>query len=521
MHRNRTTENNTPAWAERRREEEERRKSTAAAPREGKKKTGGGGGVARSRRYRAGVAPEWTKEEEEEEEDDDDDDDDDDSDDEKNGLELDAKKKKKKKKSEESSRRRRRSSSSEATPPTTTDEEESSGEEESKSSDSEDARDRTREMVKAKRLMNATKGVRRIEEEEKKTKEENEDEEEEEEDESDDDDDDASTTSSTSFSTSSTSGGGGPPKKMFKPVFVSKAKRDANAKAEAAARDMMMDGGDFDDQKNEEEEKMMMIKKQNAREAVQREITLEYQREVAEKDYAGEEVNTDSDDDDEEEARKNYEQWKMREFKRVVRDRCKQRLEMEEEEERERLRNMTEEERELYATKLKALKDAKEHGKEKSKMRFMQKYYHKGAFFQDAGDDEFATTEKAEIFNRDFNEATNAEKGVDRTTVPEAMRLRQGQFGKAGRSKWTHLSNEDTTFVNTEDARLRNAQQALMKQKKLEEQQPGADGGVEESKSGGNFRAGVVLGSRLAADKNVEKILDAKRAGMKSSKTTN
>ena len=36
---------------------------------------------------------------------------------------------------------------------------------------------------------------------------------------------------------------------------------------------------------------MMMIKKQNAREAVQREITLEYQREVAEKDYAGEEVN--------------------------------------------------------------------------------------------------------------------------------------------------------------------------------------------------------------------------------------
>jgi len=495
MHRGRTTEENTPAWAERRREE--RRKSTNN---EGKKT------VVVARRYRAGIAPEWTKEEEDD--DDDDDDDVDDSDDE-NGLELDAKKKKKKK-SEESSRS---SSSSEATPPTT-DEEESSGEE-SRSSDSEDARDRTREMVKAKRLNAKVVCI----EEEKKTKEEND---EEEEDESDDDDDDASTTSS-SFSSSSedsatnTDGGGGPPK-MFKPVFVSKAKRDANAKAEAAARDMM-DSGD-DDQKNEEEEKMM-IKKQNAREAVQREITLEYQREVAEKDYAGEEVNTDSDDDDEEEARKNYEQWKMREFKRVVRDRCKQRLEMEEEEERERLRNMTEEERELYATKLKALKDAKEHGKEKSKMRFMQKYYHKGAFFQDAGDDEFATTEKAEIFNRDFNEATNAEKGVDRTTVPEAMRLRQGQFGKAGRSKWTHLSNEDTTFVNTEDARLRNAQQALMKQKKLEEQQPGADGGVEENKSGGNFRAGVVLGSRLAADKNVEKILDAKRAGMKSSKTTN
>ena len=138
--------------------------------------------------------------------------------------------------------------------------------------------------------------------------------------------------------------------------------------------------------------------------------------------------------------------------------------------------------------KLKALKDAKEQGKEKSKMRFMQKYYHKGAFFQEAGDDEFATTEKAEIFNRDFNEATNAEKGVDRSAVPEAMKLRHGQFGKAGRSKWTHLSNEDTTFVNTEDVRLRNAQEALMKQKKLEEQ---ASGGAGEDEEGGGGEDGV------------------------------
>ena len=122
-----------------------------------------------------------------------------------------------------------------------------------------------------------------------------------------------------------------------------------------------------------------------------------------------------------------------REFKRVVRDRCKQRLEMEEEEERERLRNMTEEER-VVRDETESVKRRQRARQGKVEDALHAKYYHKGAFFQDAGDDEFATTEKAEIFNRDFNEATNAEKGVDRTTVPEAMRLRQGQFGKAGRS---------------------------------------------------------------------------------------
>ena len=177
----------------------------------------------------------------------------------------------------------------------------------------------------------------------------------------------------------------------------------------------------------------------------------------------------------------------MREFKRVVRDRCKQRLEMQEEEERERLRNMTEEER--------VVRDETESVKRRQRARqgkvedvaFMQKYYHKGAFFQDAGDDEFATTEKAEIFNRDFNEATNAEKGVDRTTVPEAMRLRQGQFGKAGRSSGRDLEQRRYDVREYRGRAFAKRATGVDEAEKLEEQQPGADGGVEENKSGGNF----------------------------------
>ena len=495
---------NNPAWAERN------------AVDRSVKASGGGGGRnsgAKITRYRAGVAPEWAKGGE-----------DDsssssssssgDEDEEEEKLEIDATKKKVQRDEREKESSSSSSSSSEA------EREES----ESSESEDEDARDRKRALLKEKLLKQKSALLTaapeeasrppppqppRVEEVEAKVKNASLRVKEEE-------SASGSSSSSSEYETdtdeesdedesSSSSDGGGP--KLFKPVFVSKAKREANAKAELAARN--------EAEKDEDElEEEKMIKKQNAKEAVQREITLEYQREVAEKDYLGEEVNTDSDEEDEEEARKNYEQWKMREFKRIVRDRCKQRIEMEEEEERERLRNMTEEERELHATKLKALKDAKEQGKEKSKMRFMQKYYHKGAFFQEAGDDEFATTEKAEIFNRDFNEATNAEKGVDRSTVPEAMRLRHGQFGKAGRSKWTHLSNEDTTFVNTEDVRLRNAQEARMKQKELEEQ---ANRGAEGEEGGGEKKGGF-RGTRLTVDRNVEKILDAKRAGMKANK---
>jgi len=333
--------------------------------------------------------------------------------------------------------------------------------------------------------------------------------------------------------------GNGP--KLFKPVFVSKAKREANMKADDVAvsvLDRKKDDNDDDDNDDDDDASARRIKKENAKLAVQKEITLEYQKELAEKDYVGDEVDTDSDDETEANARENYESWKVREFKRIVRDRCKQRIEVGEEEERERIKNMTEEERELEAAKAAALKKEREGTKEKTKMRFMQKYYHKGAFFQEAGDDAFTTTEKAEIFtSRDFNEATASEKGVDRQNVPEAMKLRHGQFGRAGRSKWTHLANEDTTFVNTEDARLRNATEALAATKNFSEfalagQQKREDGGggsnrdansteisndYNNNNNNNNKTSKKSFNNRLTVDKTVERLQDEKRAGMKKS----
>ena len=69
----------------------------------------------------------------------------------------------------------------------------------------------------------------------------------------------------------------------------------------------------------------------------------------------------------------------------------------------------------------------------------MQKYFHKGAYFQ----------EDNELMQRDFNIAV-AEDLFDKSNpdMPEILKKRRGQFGKKGQSKYTHLTNEDTTDFN-------------------------------------------------------------------------
>ena len=69
---------------------------------------------------------------------------------------------------------------------------------------------------------------------------------------------------------------------------------------------------------------------------------------------------------------------------------------------------------------------------------FMQKYYHKGAFFQDRDDAQ-------DLFKgRDFNMPVGFDK-MDKSVLPAVLQKRRGDMGKKGNSKWTHLTNEDTT----------------------------------------------------------------------------
>lgn len=81
----------------------------------------------------------------------------------------------------------------------------------------------------------------------------------------------------------------------------------------------------------------------------------------------------------------------------------------------ERRRKLTEAERE--AENLKLGTDATER-KEGVAYNFMQKYHHKGAFFQSNGD--LTDASMNELFNRDFNMPTGEDK-MDKSVLPAVL----------------------------------------------------------------------------------------------------
>ena len=236
-------------------------------------------------------------------------------------------------------------------------------------------------------------------------------------------------------SDASDSGGGGA-RKMFKPVFVRKSERDT-----IEERDKMLAELDAEAAKTEAAK---AAKKAESKKLVEVEVKREEALAAAMDEMEPSDVDTDDELDDALE----FDAWKSRELERLKTDRIQRELIFREREEQERIRSMTEEERDLYHAKRLAKRAEQE--KEKPKMAFMQKYYHKGAFFQESADDAFGTAGPDEIYKRDFS-APTAEEKFDKSILPAAMQVRKGKFGRAGQTKWTHLAAEDTSAARKGD----------------------------------------------------------------------
>ena len=125
--------------------------------------------------------------------------------------------------------------------------------------------------------------------------------------------------------------------------------------------------------------------------------------------------------------------WKLRELRRLKRDRDARMVFDKEEELTARRRGMTDAEiardnMMLGIERVAAGTKKKDEGEEPS-MRFMQKFYHRGGFFQD---DE-SIKAQGELAQRDFQQATGYDRTTDVSLLPAVMQVKK--FAMKGRTK--------------------------------------------------------------------------------------
>lgn len=203
---------------------------------------------------------------------------------------------------------------------------------------------------------------------------------------------------------------------QMRPVFVKKGQRSTIADREAQER---------------ADEEKYRVAEEKLRKRVEESRNLVAQTRQEEINQAHMLAEGDINDEDEQyDETEEFEAWKVRELTRIKRDQDKRAAEDAEREEVERLRDMTEEERlEALKTREKKITNAADKGN----MKFGQKYYHRGAFFMD---------KEEEIYKRNIMEPT-LEDHFNKETMPKVMQVKN--FGKIGRTKYTHLRDQDTS----------------------------------------------------------------------------
>ncbi|KAL0567503.1 hypothetical protein V5O48_014488 [Marasmius crinis-equi] len=204
------------------------------------------------------------------------------------------------------------------------------------------------------------------------------------------------------------------PRLQFRPVFVPKRNRVTVAEREAMADD------------TEEALKRREAEAEERKKQSHDLVAESIRRELAEKEK--EDQVPDVDDTDGLDPEAEFEAWRLRELARIKKEKEEEVRREQEREEVERRRALPEAQRLKEDTEhAKQTRDAKPKGQQK----FLQKYWHKGAFHQDE-----------DILKRhDFTEAT--ESTVDVSMLPQVMQVRN--FGKRSRTKYTHLVDQDTT----------------------------------------------------------------------------
>ncbi|TPR07565.1 hypothetical protein CAN33_0028210 [Aspergillus niger] len=142
------------------------------------------------------------------------------------------------------------------------------------------------------------------------------------------------------------------------------------------------------------------------------------------------------DDTDGKDPEAEYAAWKLRELKRIKREREAIEAAEKEREEVERRRNLTAEERDREDREYLA-KQEEEKEANRGQAGYMQRYFHKGAFFSE-------DMQREGLAQRNIMGAKFADD-VSRETLPQYMQIRDmTKLGKKGRTRYRDLKSEDT-----------------------------------------------------------------------------
>ncbi|KAF2403175.1 hypothetical protein EJ06DRAFT_473089 [Trichodelitschia bisporula] len=213
-------------------------------------------------------------------------------------------------------------------------------------------------------------------------------------------------------------------RKLLRPVFIRKGARKGPA-AEAVKTE---------EQKWAEEEAR---RKSRADALLQEQLEKNAAaRAAGKKFWDDEDVPDEVDDTDGVEPEAERVAWKLRELQRVKRERDALVAAEKEREEVERRRNLTAEEREAEDRAF--LEGQREEREGRGKMGFMQKYFHKGAYYTD----EVASTglDKRDIMGGRYEDDVS-----NRELLPQFMQIRDmTKLGKKGRTRYRDLKSEDT-----------------------------------------------------------------------------
>jgi microfibrillar-associated protein 1 len=223
-----------------------------------------------------------------------------------------------------------------------------------------------------------------------------------------------------------------PKKVLLRPTFIPKSKRNGASGAVNAST------SEADQEKKAEEEAErkkhaanVMIQEQLEKDAIARAAGKKYWD-----DDEGGEVEELVDDTDGLDPEAEKAAWKLRELTRIKRERDAVEEAEKERDEVERRRNLSKDERDAEDASYIAAQREEKDGK--GKMSYLQKYYHKGAFFQD-------DSAAAGLDQRDLMGARIQDDVQNRELLPEYLQIRDvTKLGKRGGTKYKDLKSEDT-----------------------------------------------------------------------------